>query len=162
MAQKESLIPAERIERAILLLRGQKVMLDCDLALLYGVSTKRLNEQVRRNRARFPRDFMFQLNKEEFEDWRSQIATSNPSAKMGLRRRPHAFTDQGVAMLSSVLNSDRAVRVNIDIMRAFIRLRQLLATNEELARNRISLKYSSAISCLFAIATCHRDRLGSG
>jgi len=123
----------EQIERAILLMRGQKIMLDRDLAELYGVPTKRLNEQVRRNRRRFPPDFMFQLSEAEFKDWRSQIATSNPSARMGLRRRPYAFTEQGVAMLSSVLNSGRAIDVNIAIMRAFVRLRQILATNKGMA-----------------------------
>ena len=129
-----SLVPAERIEQAILPIRGHKVMLDRDLAELYGVPTKRLNEQVRRNRARFPADFMFQLSKEEFEEWRSQIATSIPATKMGLRRRPYAFTEQGVAMLSSVLNSDRAIEVNIAIMRAFVKLREILATHKDLAR----------------------------
>lgn len=134
MAKKELLVPSERIENAILLVRGQKVLLDVDLAKLYGVSTKRLNEQVSRNLTRFPPDFMFQLTKVEFENWRSQIATSNPAARMGLRRRPRAFTEQGVAMLSSVLNSERAVEVNIAIMRAFVRLREVLATHKELAR----------------------------
>jgi ORF6N domain len=131
---KTELIPAERIERTILLIRGQKVMLDHDLAGLYEVPTKRLNEQVRRNIRRFPADFMFQLTKAEFENWRSQIATSNPAAKMGLRRKPYAFTEPGVAMLSSVLNSERAIEVNITIMRAFVRLRELLATHKDLAR----------------------------
>jgi len=136
---ENSLIPVERIEKAILLLRGQKVMLDRDLAELYGVPTKRLNEQVRRNRTRFPEDFMFQLSREEFEDWRSQVATSNPAAKMGLRRRPYAFTEQGVAMLSSVLNSDRAIEVNIAIMRAFVKLREILATHKDLARKLVAV-----------------------
>jgi len=130
---KEELIPVERIERAILLIRGQKVMLDRDLAELYEVSTKRLNEQVRRNIRRFPKDFMFQLNKGEFEIWRSQIATSNPAVKMGLRRKPYAFTEQGVAMLSSILNSERAIDVNIAIMRAFVHLREILASHKDLA-----------------------------
>jgi hypothetical protein len=101
-----SLIPAERIEKAILLIRGQKVMLDRDLAKLYGVASGRPNEQVRRNIKRFPADFMFQLSKQEFQDWISQIAISNPGAKKGQRKRPYAFTEQGVAMLSGVLNSD--------------------------------------------------------
>jgi hypothetical protein len=130
---KELLIPAERIERSILLIRGQKVMLDRDLAELYGVPTKALNQAVRRNVARFPDDFMFQLSGEEFENWRSQIVTSNSGAKMGIRRRPYVFTEQGVAMLSSVLNSDRAIEVNIAIMRAFVRLREILATHKDLA-----------------------------
>ena len=129
-----TLIPAERIEHSILLLRGQKVMLDRDLADLYGVATKVLNQAVTRNRKRFPVDFMFQLNKTEFEDWRSQIVISNPSAKMSARRRPYAFTEQGVAMLSSVLRSKRAIQVNIAIMRTFVTLRQMLATHKDLAR----------------------------
>jgi hypothetical protein len=128
------LVPAERIEKAILVIRGQKVLLDRDLAALYGVPTGRLNEQVRRNWKRFPEDFMFQLSTEELENWRSQFAISNSAAKMGLRRRPYAFTEQGVAMLSSVLNSERAIEVNIAIMRAFVRLRELIVTHKDLAR----------------------------
>jgi hypothetical protein len=108
MAKGTSLIPAERIEQAILMIRGCKVLLDRDLAQSYRVPTGRLNEQVRRNRRHFPQDFMFQLSKKEFENWKSQIAISNPAVKMGLRKRPYAFTEQGVAMLSSVLNSERA------------------------------------------------------
>jgi hypothetical protein len=102
MAKKKSVIPAERIEKSILLIRGQKVMLDRDLAELYGVKTKVLKQAVRRNITRFPEDFMFELTKEEFENWRSQFVTSNRD-KMGLRYRPMVFTEQGVAMLSSVL-----------------------------------------------------------
>ena len=123
------LIPVERIERAILLIRGEKVLLDRDLAELYGVETRVLVQAVKRNLRRFPADFMFQLSKDEFENWRSQFVMSNPGSKMGLRRRPYAFTEQGVAMLSSVLNSDRAIEVNIAIMRAFVRLRDMLATH---------------------------------
>jgi hypothetical protein len=137
---EDSLIPAERIEKAILLIRGQKVLLDRDLAELYEVPTKRLNEQVRRNLRRFPEDFMFQLSKEELENWRSQFVTSNPTAKMGLRRPPYAFTEQGVAMLSSVLNSDRAIEVNIAIMRAFVRLREIMSTHKDLARKLAELE----------------------
>lgn len=129
-----SLIPDERIANKVLLIRGIKVMLDRDLAELYDVETRRLNEQVSRNRERFPDDFMFQLSKEEFENWKSQFAISNPSAKMGLRRRPYAFTEQGVAMLSSVLKSKRAVRVNIQIIRTFTKLREILASNVEMRR----------------------------
>ena len=121
------------VERRIYLIRGHKVMIDEDLAELYGVTTKRLNEQVRRNLKRFPEDFMFQLSKEETEILRSQIAVSR-STHGGRRSLPYAFTEHGVAMLSSVLNSDRAIEVNITIMRAFIRLRQLLESNEELNR----------------------------
>lgn len=121
------------VERRIYLIRGHKVMIDEDLAELYGVSTSRLNEQVRRNRKRFPEDFMFQLTKEEAENLRSQFAISR-STHGGRRSLPCAFTEHGVAMLSSVLNTDRAIEVNITIMRAFIRLRQLLESNEELNR----------------------------
>lgn len=121
------------IERRIYLIRGQKVMLDFDLAELYGVLTKRLNERVSRNKKRFPDDFMFRLTKVEAENLRSQIATSS-SGYGGRRYLPYAFTEQGVAMLSSVLNSEQAIEVNIAIMRAFVRLRQMLETNEELNR----------------------------
>jgi hypothetical protein len=93
-----------------------------------------LNQAVSRNRKRFPEDFMFQLSQAEFENWRSQIVTSNPAARMSLRRKPYAFTEQGVAMLSSVLNSDRAIEVNIAIMRAFVHLREIIATHKDLAR----------------------------
>ena len=126
-------LPVELVERRIYLIRGQKVMLDSDLAELYQVPTFRLNEAVKRNRNRFPEDFMFQLSKEELENWRSQIAISNPGTRMGLRRPPYAFTELGVAMLSSVLNSARAVQMNILIMRAFVRMREILATHKALA-----------------------------
>ena len=109
-------------------------MLDRDLAGLYGIETRELVQAVKRNLERFPDDFMFQLDKEEFENWRSQIVISNPAAKMALRRRPYAFTEQGVAMLSSVLKSKRAVQVNVEIMRTFVRLRQILASDENLAK----------------------------
>ena len=127
------MIPAEAIVEKILLIRGCKVMLDRDLAELYQVPTKRLNEAVRRNSERFPSDFMFRLTAEELENWRSQFATSNPEIKMGLRRAPYAFTEHGVAMLSSILTSPRAVALNILIIRAFVRLREYLATHEDLA-----------------------------
>jgi hypothetical protein len=151
MPKRVSLIPARRIEQAILMLRGQKVMLDRDLAALYGVPTKVLNQAVRRNAARFPADFMFQLSKAEFENWRSQIVTSNPDAKMAIRRRPYAFTENGVAMLSSVLNSDRAIAVNIQIMRIFTRLRKLLADHQDLARRLDDLegKYDKQFAVVF-------------
>jgi hypothetical protein len=126
-------VSVQLIERRIYLIRGHKVMIDIDLADLYQVPTKRLNEQVRRNRTRFPRDFMFQLTTTEAEALRSQIATSK-SSRGGRRYLPYAFTEQGVAMLSSVLNSERAIGVNIAIMRAFVKLRQLLESNEELNR----------------------------
>jgi hypothetical protein len=122
------------IRGLIYMIRGQKVMLDSDLARLYGVETKALKQAVNRNIERFPEDFMFELTKDELENWRSQIVTSNPGAKMGLRYPPYAFTEQGVAMLSSVLKSRRAIEVNIAIMRAFVQLRQLGSQYEELAR----------------------------
>jgi hypothetical protein len=122
-----------KVERRILVIRDQRVMLDRDLAGLYGVSTRRLNEQVRRNISRFPSDFMFQLTGAETDALRSQIATSN-GGRGGRRYPPLVFTEQGVAMLSSVLHSERAVQVNIAIMRAFVRLRRLLATHKALAR----------------------------
>ena len=118
-------VSVQFIERRIYLIRDQKVMRDVDLAELYGVSTKRLNEQVRRNQKRFPADFMFQLTKDEAEILRSQFATSS-SAHGGRRSLPYVFTEHGVAMLSSVLTSERAIEVNITIMRAFISLRQML------------------------------------
>jgi len=125
------MIPIERIESKIYLIRGQKVMLDRDLSSLYGVETRVLKQAVKRNTSRFPTDFMFQLSKDEFEVWRSQFVTSNADKK-GLRWRPFAFTEQGVAMLSSVLNSDRAIQVNIIIMRAFVKMRQLFASHKEI------------------------------
>src|SRR5215212_11566538 len=126
-------ISVQQIERRIYLIRGQKVMVDFDLAELYGVTTSRLNEQVTRNRKRFPEDFMFRLTTEEAACLRSQFAISN-IRRGGRRYLPCAFTEQGVAMLSSVLNSEQAIEVNIAIMRAFVRLRQMLETNEELNR----------------------------
>lgn len=146
MTDATALIPIERIASAILHLRGQKVMLDSDLANLYGVETKALNQAVKRNLDRFPEDFMFQLTWEEAEAARSQIVTLNaegtgtPSRGGNVKYRPYAFTEQGVAMLSSVLRSPRAVNVNIGIMRAFVRLRQVLATNEELAARMSGLE----------------------
>ncbi len=127
------MIPSERIEHAILLIRSQRVMLDSDLAELYGVETRALVQAVGRNKDRFPEDFMFQLTREEFSCLRSQIVTSN-EGRGGRRYPPYAFAEQGVAMLSSVLRSARAVQVNIEIMRAFVRLRQLIASNAELSK----------------------------
>jgi len=138
MAPKTStavqMVPVEFIERKIYLIRGYKVMLDSDLAELYQVPTKRLNEAVKRNLGRFPSDFMFQLSKGELNNWRSHSATSNPGVKMGLRRPPYAFTEHGVAMLSSVLSSKRAIELNIVIIRAFVRLREYLTTHKDFAR----------------------------
>ena len=122
--------PQLEIESKILIIRGQHVMIDRDLAELYGVETKVLNQAVKRNIERFPEDFCFQLNKTEFEIWRSQFVTSN-SDKKGLRRPPYVFTEQGVAMLSSVLRSKNAVEINIRIMRVFVALRRFLKTNAQ-------------------------------
>jgi hypothetical protein len=180
------MIPSERIERAILLIRGQKVMLDEDLAALYGVDTRSLVQTVRRNIDRFPADFMFRLTTEETKALRSQLViskpsreskpahlrfqtgTSNPSDESkssnlrsqtvissagygGRRYPPYAFTEQGVAMLSSVLRSPRAVAVNIEIMRSFVRLRQLLSSNEDLSRKLVALerKYDGQFKAVF-------------
>jgi hypothetical protein len=143
---KREIIPAARITQSIHFLRGQKVMLDSDLAVLYGVTTAALNQAVRRNQARFPADFMFQLTAGEEEDLRCQIGISNTAARLvsqfviskpgrgGRRHQPYAFSEQGVAMLSSVLKGERAVKVNITIMRAFVKLRETLETNRELAQ----------------------------
>ena len=128
------------VEELIHVIRGQKVMVDSDLAALYEVPTRALNQAVRRNLERFPADFAFQLSKDELENWRSQIVTSNPSAKMGLRRPPFAFTQEGVAMLSAVLRSPRAVQMSILIIRAFIRLREIVAHNTDIAARVERLK----------------------
>jgi hypothetical protein len=134
MAKKETIlvIPDEIVMNKIYVIRGQKVMVDRDLAILYGVETKQLKRQVNRNIERFPKDFMFEMNKEEFENWRSQFGTSNSADKMGLRYAPYVFTEHGVLMLSSVLNSPKAIQVNIQIMRVFTRIRQALTDNTEL------------------------------
>jgi phage regulator Rha-like protein len=132
-ALSTAVVPIERIERKIFLIRGFKVMLDADLAELYQVKTEALNQAVKRNINRFPEDFMFQLTGEELNNWRSQIVMSKPGARMGLRRPPYAFTEHGVAMLSTVLKSKRAVQMNILIIRAFVKLRELLASHKDLA-----------------------------
>ena len=144
------LIPIEIIENKILLIREHKVMLDSDLAALYDVPTKRLNEQVRRNLKRFPSDFMFQLTSEETDSLRSQIVTSKPG-RGGRRYSPYVFTEQGVAMLSSVLNSDRAIEVNILIMRAFVKLREMLSTHKDLAKKleEMERKYDDQFKMIF-------------
>ena len=133
------LVPQEVIADKILLIRSKKVMLDRDLAKLYRVETRTLNQAVKRNIGRFPADFMFQLSKKEFKNWKSQIVMSK-SDKMGLRRSPYAFTDYGILMLSSVLNSEVAIQVNIAIMRVFVRLREILSTHKELARRLADLE----------------------
>jgi ORF6N domain len=129
----KSFAPPVQIERRILVMRSQKVMIDADLAALYGVATKVLVQAVKRNLDRFPEDFMFQLDAPEWDALRSQFVTSN-TGRGGRRYAPYAFTEQGVAMLSSVLNSAQAIAVNIEIMRAFVRLREVIVSNKELAQ----------------------------
>ena len=144
------LIPVEKIERAIYLIRGEKVMLDRDLASLYGVATKVLKQAVKRNIDRFPSDFMFVLDSTEFQNWRSQFVTSKAD-RQGLRYAPYAFTEHGILMLSSILNSDRAIQVNIAIMRVFVKLREMLASNAELATrlDELESKYDSQFRVVF-------------
>ncbi len=146
----KAMIRRERIERHILLIRGEKVMLDADLADLYGVETGALVRAVKRNADRFPGDFMFQLSKSEFDNLRCQIGISS-SAWGGRRYRPYVFTEQGVAMLSSVLRSKRAVQVNVEIMRTFVRLRAMLGTHADLARKLAALerKYDRQFKVVF-------------
>lgn len=142
-------LPAERVEQRIFMLRGHRVMLSTDLAELYGVEPRALVQAVKRNIERFPADFMFQLTKEEFADLKSQIVTSSWG---GLRRAtPYAFTEQGVAMLSSVLKSERAIMVNIAIMRAFVKLRAILASHKELARKleELEQRYDAQFKVVF-------------
>jgi hypothetical protein len=135
---KTAVMPIERIESGILVIRGQKVMLSPQLAKLYGVEPRALVQAVKRNRERFPEDFMFQLSEKEYADLKSQTVTSSWG---GARRAtPYAFTEQGVAMLSSVLRSKRAVMVNVQIMRAFVKLREMLGTHKELAKKLIDLE----------------------
>lgn len=152
MKRAHAIVPREAIEGRIYLLREEKVMLSTDLARLYQVAPRALVQAVKRNADRFPEDFMFQLTVEEFQNLKSQIVTSSGAHWGGLRRAtPYAFTEQGVAMLSSVLRSKRAVRVNIDIVRAFVHLRRLLASNEELARKLTTLekKYDAQFKVVF-------------
>jgi hypothetical protein len=158
MSKDRSLIPIERIERSILLIRGHKVMLDRDLALLYGVTTKVLNQAVKRHADRFPQDFMFQLTMEEARIWWTEVRggglrSQTVTLKRGqhIKYRPYAFTEHGILMLSSVLNSERAIQVNIEIMRAFVRLRKILASHADLARKLEALekKYDAQFKVVF-------------
>jgi len=147
--EKKSLIPVERVENRILLIRGQRVILSTDLAELYAVEARVLVQAVKRNIDRFPQDFMFQLSREEFTHLKSQIVISSWG---GLRRAaPYAFTEQGVAMLSSVLRSKQAVQVNIEIMRAFVRLRRILTSHADLARkfDALEKKYDAQFKVVF-------------
>jgi hypothetical protein len=145
------LVPVERIEKRILLLRGQKVMLDKDLAELYGVKIKVFNQAVKRNAIRFPSDFMFQLTREEDAPLRSQIVTLKPGRGRHRKYLPYAFTEQGVAMLSSVLKSERAIQVNVEIMRTFVRLREWMASHKNLARKLelMEKKYDAQFRVVF-------------
>jgi phage regulator Rha-like protein len=158
MANEQSVIPVERIDRAIYLIRGQKVMFDRDLAELYEVSTKVLNQAVKRHKDRFPEDFMFQMTMQEANAWWSEVMqvrlrSQNVTLKRGqhIKYRPYAFTEHGILMLSSILNSERAIQVNIQIMRAFVRLRQMLATNANLERrlNELEKKYDAQFKVVF-------------
>jgi len=146
---EKSMIPDERIEGIIILIRGQKVILDRDLAQLYGVTTGNLNKAVKRNLERFPEDFMFRLTREEYASLRFQFG-SLETGKYS-KYLPYAFTEQGVAMLSGVLNSPRAVKVNVEIMRAFVRLRQMLLSHTDLARKLAALekKYDDNFKVVF-------------
>jgi len=148
MSENYIIIPSERIVSKIYIIRNKKVMLDKDLAELYGVKTMVLNQAVKRNIKRFPADFMFQLDQKEFKSLLSQIVISK---RGGTRLEPYAFTEQGVAMLSSVLNSDRAINVNIQIIRTFTKIRELLATNEALQRKMVEMekKYDGKIKEIF-------------
>ena len=159
------ILKPENVARLVFFVRGEKVLLDADLAMLYGVEARALNQAVARNRKRFPADFMFQLTKKEFDNMRSQFVTTSRRALVnssqavmssrkhrGRAYRPYAFTEQGVAMLSSVLRSQRAVEVNIAIMRTFVQLRRLMDSNATLARKIESLekKYDEKFAAVFA------------
>jgi hypothetical protein len=148
MDRQVSLVPMDHIERAIILVRGEKVMLDSELAEIYGVETKVLNQAVKRNASRFPSDFMFQLTKDELENLKSQIVTSSWG---GVRKLPHAFTEHGALMLANVLNSDRAAQTSVMVVRAFVKLRQMLASNAELARKLEAMekKYDTQFKVVF-------------
>jgi phage regulator Rha-like protein len=164
---KQSIIGVEQIQSRILVVRRHKVMLDSDLAELYGVSTKRLNEQVKRNRERFPGDFMFQLTPEETERLRSQIATSK-EGRGGRRYRPYAFTEHGAIMAATVLNSERAIQVSVYVVRAFLKLREIVSNHKELAGKLTELEqrvevHDDEITALFeAIRQLMEPPGGSG
>jgi phage regulator Rha-like protein len=150
MSEKISLVPMERIERAILFIRGEKVMLDSDLAAIYGVETSALNRAVKRNISRFPADFMFKLTQKEAKALRCQFGISN-KGRGGRRYLPYAFTEHGALMLANVLNSERAAQTSVMVVRAFVRLRQMLAANADLARKMDALenKYDKQFKIVF-------------
>ncbi|MFH1456625.1 MAG: ORF6N domain-containing protein [Patescibacteria group bacterium] len=147
----QEIVPNERIMNKIFLIRGLKIMFDFDLAELYRVEVKNLKRQVKRNLKRFPQDFMFESNQKELEIWRRHFVTSNPGYKMGLRYTPFVFTEQGVAMLSSVLKSDRAIFVNIQIMRTFTKLREIVLSHKELREKleKMESKYDQNFKVVF-------------
>jgi len=155
---KKLSVPLERIASFILLVRGHKVLLDADLAELYGVTTKRLNEQVRRNRERFPEDFVFQLSQEEHEALRSHFATSN-AGRGGRRYLPYVFTEHGAIMAAAVLNTPRAVEMSLYVVRTFVRLREMLASNKELARklNELERKLGAHDQAITGILNAIRE-----
>jgi hypothetical protein len=159
-ADRAALGKAEDIARAILVLRGRRVLLDADLAVLYGVMTRRLNEQVRRNRKRFPDDFLFELTTEEFANLKSRFATSSWG---GRRKRPLAFTEHGAIQAATILNSPRAVEMSVYVVRAFVKLRELLSTNRELARrfeqleSRLDRKLTEHDEAIAAILSAIRE-----
>jgi len=164
-----TLAPVEHITRTILVLRSHRVLLDTELAALYGVSTKRFNEQVRRNRERFPADFMFQLTAEEVTALRSQIATSiapPPQGRGGRRYLPYAFTEHGTIMAATILNSPRAIEMSVYVVRAFVKLRELLNSNRELARRfaqletRLDKKLTQHDEAIAAILSAIRELMG--
>jgi len=146
-----ALIPRKQIEQTILVIRGHRVMLDTDLAKLYGVTTSNLNKAVKRNSERFPEDFMFRLSAQETAALTFQIGISKPRGRGGRRNAPYVFTEQGVAMLSSVLHSKRAIQVNIGIMRAFVQLREMITSSKGLARrlNELEKKYDGQFRVVF-------------
>lgn len=151
MSKNESLIPIERIEQKIYAIRGERVMLDSDLAEIYGVTTKVFNQAVKRNLKRFPEDFMFQLTKEEFENLRSQIVTSSSDNYGGRRYLPRVFTEHGAIMAANILSSERAVEASVQVVRAFVKLRQMLASNAELSKKVEALekKYDAQFKVVF-------------
>ena len=167
MAKSKAPVPVEGITHAILVLRGHRVLLDSELATLYGVTTKRLNEQVRRNLDRFPEDFMFQLTAPEAEALRSQFATLKAGRGQHRKYRPYAFTEHGAIQAANVLNSSRAVEMGIYVVRAFVRLRELLASNHELARRldqleaRIQKKLTSHDEAIAAILSAIRELMAA-
>ena len=166
--RNSQILPSYKIESKTYFIRGRKVLIDRDLADLYEVETRILNRAVRRNIRRFPNDFMFQLNPQEMENWKSQIGISN-SERMGLRKSPLVFTEQGIAMLSSVLNSERAIQVNIQIMRTFSKIREMLISNKELREKieKLEGKYDQkfkkvfhAIRQLLAVEEKPKNKIG--